>query len=75
MRRDEKILDIEHWVPHNLRRTVITGLSRLGCGSEVAEAVLGHARSGIESTYDLHKYEDDCKEWLQKWSDHMDSLL
>ena len=75
MRRDERMIDIEHWVPHDLRRTVRTGLSRLRCPSEVAEAVLGHARSGIEGTYDLHKYEDDCKEWLQKWADHMDSLL
>jgi len=75
MRRDDKMLDIEHWVPHDLRRTVRTGLSRLGCPSEVAEAILGHARSGIEGTYDLHKYESECKIWLQKWSDHMDSLL
>ncbi|MBA6390453.1 tyrosine-type recombinase/integrase [Colwellia sp. BRX10-3] len=75
MRRDEKMLDIEHWVPHDLRRTVRTGLSRLKCRNEVAEAVLGHARSGIEGTYDLHKYEEDCKEWLQKWADHMDELI
>lgn len=75
MRRDDKMLDIDHWVPHDLRRTVRTGLSRLGCRSEVAEAVLGHARSGIEGTYDLHKYEDDCRIWLQKWADYMDELL
>ena len=74
MRRDDKMIDIEHWVPHDLRRTVRTGLSRLGCPSEVAEAILGHARSGIEGTYDLHKYESECKVWLQKWSDHMDLL-
>ena len=75
MRRDERMIDIEHWSPHDLRRTVRTGLSRLGCPSEVAEAILGHARSGIEGTYDLHKYESECKVWLQKWSDYMDGLL
>ena len=37
MRRDDKMLNIEHWVPHDLRRTVRTGLSRLGCPNEVAE--------------------------------------
>ena len=74
MRRDEKMIDIEHWVPHDLRRTVRTGLSRLGCPSEVAEAALGHARTGIEGTYDLHKYESECKVWLQKWADYMDAL-
>jgi integrase len=75
MRQDDKMLDIEHWIPHDLRRTVRTGLSRLACPNEVAEAVLGHARSGIEGTYDLHKYESKCKVWLQKWADHMDTLL
>jgi integrase len=75
MRRDERMIDIEHWVPHDLRRTVRTGLSRLGCPNEVSEAALGHARTGIEGTYDLHKYESECKEWLQKWADYMDELL
>ena len=71
----DKMLDIENWVPHDLRRTVRTGLSRLGCPSEVAEAILGHARKGIEGTYDLHKYENECKVWLQKWADYMDTLF
>lgn len=66
---------IEDWSPHDLRRTVRTGLSRLGCPSEIAEAVLGHSRKGIEGTYDLHKYEKECGEWLQMWSDHLDGLI
>jgi len=74
-KRPELWLNIPHWTPHDLRRTVRTGLSRIKCPSEVAEAILGHARSGIEGTYDLHDYEDECREWLQKWADHMDELL
>lgn len=67
--------DMEDWSPHDLRRTVRTGLSRLRCPSEVAEAVLGHSRKGIEGTYDLHKYESECRYWLQKWADHLDTLV
>jgi len=74
MRQQGKMLDIDSWTPHDLRRTVRTGLSRLRCPSEIAEAVLGHARSGIEGTYDLHRYELECREWLQKWADHLESL-
>lgn len=66
---------IADWSPHDLRRTARTGLSRLGCRSEVAEAVLGHSRAGIEGTYDLHNYEAECREWLQKWADHLDTLI
>jgi integrase len=75
LRTTGRMLQIEHWVPHDLRRTVRTGLSRLGCPNEVAEAILGHARSGIEGTYDLHRYEKECRYWLQKWSDHLVFLI
>lgn len=68
------LTSIPDWVPHDLRRTVRTGLSRLGCRSEVAEAVIGHSRKGIEGTYDLHKYQTECREWLQRWADHLDTL-
>lgn len=75
LRRDGKMLDIGHWSAHDLRRTVRTGLSRLQCPSAVAEAVLGHSRRGIEGTYDLHSYDSECREWLQRWSDHMGDLV
>ncbi|HCE1502946.1 TPA: tyrosine-type recombinase/integrase [Vibrio parahaemolyticus] len=69
------MLDIPNWTPHDLRRTVRTGLARKKCPSEVAEAVLGHTKEGINGTYDLHSYEDECRVWLQKWADHLDSLM
>jgi integrase len=74
LRVAKKMLNIDPWTPHDLRRTVRTGLSKLQCPSEVAEAVLGHARKGIEGTYDLHSYDQECRVWLQHWADHMDSL-
>lgn len=67
--------DMPDWNPHDLRRTVRTGLSRLGCPAEVAEAVLGHSKKGIQGTYDLHHYEQECCEWLQKWADHIDPFI
>ncbi|MFQ5434680.1 MAG: tyrosine-type recombinase/integrase [Anaerolineae bacterium] len=70
-----KMVDLPAWTPHDLRRSVRTGLSRLQCPNEVAEAVLGHSRKGIEGTYDLHRYEAECRQWLQKWADHLDSLI
>ena len=63
---------MEDWNPHDLRRTVRTGLSRLGCPSDVAEAVLGHSKKGIEGTYNLHGYENECAKWLQQWADYLD---
>ncbi|ELV7516480.1 tyrosine-type recombinase/integrase [Photobacterium damselae] len=47
LRKNGDMLDIDDWSPHDLRRTVRTGLARLRVPNEVAEAVLGHAPKGI----------------------------
>ncbi len=75
MRKSNSMVNLPAWTPHDLRRSVRTGLSRLQCPNEVAEAVLGHSRKGIEGTYDLHRYEAECRRWLQKWADHLDALI
>lgn len=67
--------DMEDWNPHDLRRTLRTNLSRLRCPTDVAEAVLGHSKKGIEGTYNLHTYEKECAIWLQRWADYLDSLI
>lgn len=67
-------LKIDNWSAHDLRRTTRSGLSRLRCPSNIAEAILGHSKKGVEGTYDLHQYEDEAREWLQVWCDHI-SLL
>ncbi|HFU4536149.1 tyrosine-type recombinase/integrase [Yersinia kristensenii] len=75
LRESGQMLDIPHWTPHDLRRTVRTGLSRLQCPNEVAEAVLGHTRGGVEGIYNLYKYDAECRKWLQVWADYLDSLF
>ena len=54
-----RYLDIPDWLLHDLRRTVRTGLAKLGCPKEVGESILGYSRSGIEGTYDLYSYESE----------------
>lgn len=74
LRESGQMLDMPHWTPHDLRRTVRTGLSRLQCPNEVAEAVLGHTRGGVEGIYNLYTYDVECKKWLQIWADYLDRL-
>ncbi|MGL4674284.1 MAG: tyrosine-type recombinase/integrase [Wohlfahrtiimonas sp.] len=74
LRERNQMIDIPAWSPHDLRRTVRTGLAKLQCPKEVAEAVLGHSKKGIEGTYDLHRYDDESREWLQQWCNHLDGL-
>ncbi|HFD6162215.1 TPA: tyrosine-type recombinase/integrase [Salmonella enterica] len=74
LRESGQMLDIPHWTPHDLRRTVRTGLSRLQCPNEVAEAVLGHTRGGVEGIYNLYKYDAECRKWLQVWADYLEKI-
>ena len=59
------------WRPHDLRRTCRTGLSILGINTEISELVIGHAKQGMLSVYDLHQFEPQKKQALRAWSDHL----
>ncbi|MEZ8144592.1 hypothetical protein A1OQ_13520 [Enterovibrio norvegicus FF-162] len=68
------MIDLEPWTAHDLRRTVRTKLSALGCPHDVAETILGHELGGVAGVYNVHKYEEESKAWLQKWADYLDEL-
>jgi integrase len=61
---------VPHWTLHDLRRTVATGLQRLGIRLEVTEAVLNHlsgSKAGIVGVYQRHNYFEEKKHALQAW--------
>lgn len=45
------------------------------CPNEVAEAVLGHTRGGVEGIYNLYKYDAECRKWLQVWADYLERIV
>jgi hypothetical protein len=58
------------WNVHDLRRTVATGLQRLGVRLEVTEAVLNHisgSRAGIAGVYQRHDWEAEKRGALDAW--------
>ena len=46
----------ERWTLHDLRRTVRTGMGKLGVAPHVAEATLNHLPPKLIRTYDRHDY-------------------
>jgi integrase len=69
---------IEAWRIHDLRRTVATGLQRLGASLQVIEAVLGHAsgsRAGVVGVYQRHSFADEKRAALEAWGAHVVDLL
>lgn len=68
----------EHWTLHDLRRTVATGLQRLGIRFEVTEAVLNHvsgAKGGIAGVYQRHEWRDEKRHALEAWAAEVDRIL
>jgi integrase len=62
---------IKPFVPHTLRHTIITGLSLMGCPEVVIACIANHKRTSITSRYDHNPHDDEAREWLQKWADHL----
>lgn len=55
------------WRPHDLRRTMRTGLSAAGVPTEIAELVVGHTKKGIIAVYDRHSYDKPKQAALEAW--------
>jgi integrase len=56
---------------HDLRRTVRTGLAKLGVPFEIAERVLNHAMPGLQAVYNVHTYSAEKRRALQLWAEHV----
>lgn len=81
---DEQIAELgegkqpSHWRVHDLRRTVATGLQRLGVRFEVTEAVLNHisgAKGGIAGVYQRHDWAEEKRAALDAWANYLAHLL
>jgi len=69
---------LAHFTLHDLRRTVATGLQRLGFSIEVVEAILNHKSGvlkGVAGVYARHDFADEKKLALQAWADHVAELV
>jgi hypothetical protein len=65
---DPQLVELPHFVNHDVRRTVRSQLSRLKVTEEAREAVLAHVRPGIKQVYDHHTYADEKREALELWA-------
>jgi integrase len=75
---DAEPREIDPWRIHDLRRTLATGMQRLGVRFEVTEAILNHvsgARSGVAGIYQRHDWREEKQLALTAWNRHIDLLL
>jgi hypothetical protein len=69
---------VDPWRLHDIRRTVATGLQRLGVRFEVTEAVLNHvsgSKGGVAGVYQRHDWADEKRSALEAWAGHVEQLI
>ena len=59
---------------HDLRVTCETRLAKLGFGQDVRDAVLGHAKTGLQATYNKYDYLKEKGVALETYAKHIQEL-
>ena len=76
--RLDELSGVSDWVLHDLRRTVASGMARLGISLAVIEKVLNHASgsfAGIVGVYQRHEFAEEKRAALEKWAEHVERLV
>ena len=74
----DKLSDISDWRLHDLRRTCVSGMARLGVAPHVADKVLNHQTgtiSGVAAVYQRHEFLAERKDALERWGSHVALLV
>ncbi|MCB1469192.1 MAG: tyrosine-type recombinase/integrase, partial [Rhizobiaceae bacterium] len=72
-----KARSVERWTYHDLRRTVASGMARLGVDLPVIEKILNHKSgsfAGIVAVYQRHGYANEKRSALDAWALHVQRL-
>lgn len=68
-------LSVEHWTPHDLRRSCRTLLAVMGCPDPVGEALIGHLPPDTgTNVYNRHRYDQERREWLVRLSVKLEEI-
>jgi integrase len=73
-RKLDQLSGVAGWRLHDLRRTCVSGMARLGVAPHVADKILNHQSgtiSGVAAVYQRHEFLGERKDALDKWGAHV----
>jgi len=77
-RRLDKLSGVTGWRLHDLRRTCVSGMARLGVAPHVADKILNHhggTISGVAAVYQRHEFLVERRAALDLWGAHVSRVL
>jgi integrase len=75
--RLDKLCGLSDWTVHDIRRSVASGMARLGVSLPVIEKVLNHTSgsfAGIVGVYQRHDFAAEKRAALDAWSNHIAAI-
>ena len=77
-RRLDELSGVTGWRLHDLRRTCVSGMARLGVAPHVADKILNHQSgtiSGVAAVYQRHEFLTERCEALDRWGVHVARIV
>jgi integrase len=74
----DQLSGVTSWRLHDLRRTCVSGMARLGVAPHVADKILNHQSgtiSGVAAVYQRHDFLAERREALERWGAHVSELI
>jgi integrase len=74
----DQLSGVSGWRLHDLRRTCVSGMARLGVAPHVADKILNHQSgtiSGVAAVYQRHEFLAERQAALDIWGAHIGQLL
>jgi integrase len=77
-RKLDELSGVTGWRLHDLRRTCVSGMARLGVAPHVADKILNHQSgtiSGVAAVYQRHEFLRERKDALELWGAHVGKII
>ena len=77
-RKLDELSGVKDWRLHDLRRTCVSGMARLGIPPHVADKILNHQAgtiTGVAAVYQRHDFLSERKDALERWGTHVRKIL
>lgn len=74
----DQLCGVRGWRLHDFRRTVVSGMARMGIPPHVADKILNHQSgtiSGVAAVYQRHDFLAERKQALDRWGTHVAELV
>ena len=67
--------EMEHWSPHDLRRTAATKMRALGVSRRTVQGILNHKDRSVTAVYDRYGADPEKREALCTWGQRVEEIV